>query len=67
MVLKLGSAVRRHRGARVLGVGIAVVQVVGCKSVAVGEKGASERERWRPFGEGRERKGLGHSTATCYG
>lgn len=51
------SAVRRHRGARVLGEETAVVWVEGCKSAVVGVKVASARERWRPSGEGKERRG----------
>jgi hypothetical protein len=40
-----------------LGVETGVVQVEGCKSAVVGVKAASARERWRPFGEGKERSG----------
>jgi len=56
------SAVHRHRGGYVSGGETAVVEAEGCKSAVVGERAASARERWRPFGEGkgRERKGLGH-------
>ena len=60
------SAVHRHRGARVLGVEIAVVQGEECKPVVVGVKAASARERWWPLGEGKERRGLEHyAVAGC--
>ena len=67
MASKPVSAVHRHRGARVLGVEIAVVGVEGCKSAVVAAKVASARERWRPSGEGKERRGLEHWTAVAAG
>ena len=61
------SAVHRHRDVRVLDAEIVVVQAEGRESAVVGVKAASARERWRPLGERKERRGLGHYATAGYG